>query len=245
VKHLAGKQILITGVLTRRSIAFAVAEACQAAGAEVVLTSFGRSHRSTARTAGALPAPVEILDFDASSEASYDRLASQVAERWDHVDGVLHAIAYGSEDVLGGGFVAADPQAVESSFRVSAYSLNGLVRGLLPLLRSAPVGASVVGLAMDASRAYPGYDWMGVSKAALESVNRYLAAYLGPDDIRSNLVSCGPVDTAAAGAFPGFSRLAEQWAARPRSGGIWMTPAQSPTQSASCSRAPRARSQGR
>ena len=97
------------------------------------------------------------------------------------------------------------------AFQTSAFSLKALVAGLLPLLEAAPEGAGVVGLDFDAGVAWPSYDWMGVAKAALEAVARYLARDLGPREIRVNLVSAGPIETLAASGIPGFSRLAEVW----------------------------------
>jgi enoyl-[acyl-carrier protein] reductase I len=124
---------------------------------------------------------------------------------------VLHAIAFAPEDALGGAFLTAPPESAEVAFRTSAFSLKALAAALLPLLqRSDPPGA-VVGLDFDATVAWPVYDWMGVAKAALESVNRYLARDLGSSGVRSNLVSAGPIRTTAARSIPGFGELADLW----------------------------------
>jgi len=205
---LAGKRLVITGVVTRQSIAFAVAERAQRDGAEIVLTSFGRARRLTERAARRLPSPPPVLEFDASRPDDYPRLAAAVGDTLGSVDGVLHAIAFAPEDALGGSFLATPAPSAELAFRVSAWSLAGMAAALRPVLARP---ASLVALDFDASVAWPVYDWMGVAKAALESTARYLARYLGPDGVRVNLVSAGPIRTVAASGIPGFSSLAEMW----------------------------------
>src|ERR671930_39597 len=205
---LAGKRFLITGVLTRKSIAFAVAREAQLAGAEVLLTGFGRTRRMTERAAARLPEPPDVLELDVNSEDDLGGLADELERRWGGLDGVLHAIAFAPQDAIGGNFLETPPESAVEAFRTSAYSYQALARHLAPLMDD---GGSVVGLDFDASVAWPAYDWMGVSKAALEAVNRYLARELGPLRIRANLVSAGPVETVAAGGIPGFERLARLW----------------------------------
>ncbi len=209
---LAGKRLLITGVITRRSIAFAVAREAQLAGAEVLLTGFGRGMRMTERAAGRLPDPPEVLELDVNDEAHLAAVAGELDRRWGRVDGVLHAIAFAPEDAIGGSFLETPFESAAEAFRTSAYSLQALARHLSPLLERADSGA-IVGLDFDATVAWPAYDWMGVAKAALESTTRYLARDLGPRGIRVNLVSAGPVRTAAAGGIPGFDLLAGAWGA--------------------------------
>jgi meromycolic acid enoyl-[acyl-carrier-protein] reductase len=102
-------------------------------------------------------------------------------------------------------------QSAVVAYETSAFSLKAVAAALLPLLSQAPGGAGVVGLDFDAGVAWPSYDWMGVAKAALEAVARYLARELGPHDVRVNLVSAGPIETLAAGGIPGFSQLADVW----------------------------------
>src|SRR3954469_16497989 len=206
---LEGRRLLITGVLTQDSIAYAVAERAQTAGAEVVLTGFGRGLRITERIAKRLPTEPPVLELDVNDPGHLDAVAKAVDERWGTLDGVLHAIAFAPEDALGGAFLTAPPESAELAFRTSAFSLKALAAALAPLLED---GGSVVGLDFDATVAWPVYDWMGVAKAALESVNRYLARDLGASGVRSNLVAAGPVRTLAARSIPGFSDLADLWA---------------------------------
>jgi enoyl ACP reductase len=211
---LAGRRILITGVITHRSIAFAVAQEAQRQGAEVLLTSFGRARRLTERAARRLdPVPV-VLELDVDRADDLAALAAELDRRWGRVDGVLHAIAHAPADALGGNFLDTPPESAEAAFRTSAYSLSALAAALRPLLEAPESGASIVGLDFDAGVAWPSYDWMGVAKAALESVSRYLARDLGPAGIRANLVAAGPIRTAAAGGIPGFDDLARLWSER-------------------------------
>jgi len=229
---LSGQRVLITGVLTRRSIAFEVARQVQEAGGEVVLTGFGRARRLTERTAAQLPSPAEVLELDVNSEDDLAALSGELGARWQSLDGVLHAIAFAPPDALGGSFLSTPSDSAELAFRTSAYSLKALTAALEPLLRSATDGASVVALDFDATVAWPAYDWMGVAKAALESVARYLARDLGPRNIRVNLLSAGPIETPAAGGIPGFPELAGHWRARAPLG--WDVTDPFPVASAAC-----------
>jgi meromycolic acid enoyl-[acyl-carrier protein] reductase len=208
VSLLDGKRLLITGVITKDSIAFHVARRAQEQGAQVVLTSFGRAMRLTERVAQRLPEQPAVLELDVNEPAHFEALAADLRERWGGVDGVLHAIAFAPEDALGGKFLTAPPESAEMAFRVSAFSLKALSAAVAPLMDG---GGSVVGLDFDATVAWPIYDWMGVAKAALESVSRYLARDLGPQGVRVNLVSAGPLGTLAAKSIPGFGGLADAW----------------------------------
>ena len=213
---LDGKRILVTGVVNRHSIAYAIAERAQQQGAEVLLTSFGRVRRMTERAAKRLPGPPEVLELDVNSEADIANLTESLGERWGRVDGAVHAIAYAPPDALGGNFLAAPRESAKVAFETSAYSLKALAEAVTPLMAggnngAASRGGSIVTLDFDASVAWPAYDWMGVAKAALESVSRYLARDLGPAGIRVNAISAGPIATPAASGIPGFSELAEGW----------------------------------
>jgi enoyl ACP reductase len=207
---LDGKRLLITGVLTNGSIAYAVAERAQQEGAEIMLTGFGRTRRMTERAAKRLPSPPDVLELDVNNPDDFAALASELSSRWGVLDGALHAIAFAPGDALGGNFMSAPAESASLAFQTSAYSFKALAESLLPLL-SSDGGGSLVGMDFDASVAWPVYDWMGVAKAALESVSRYLARDLGPSGVRVNLVSAGPVDTPAAGGIPGFDGLASMW----------------------------------
>jgi meromycolic acid enoyl-[acyl-carrier-protein] reductase len=226
---LQGKRLLITGVITKDSIAFHAAEQAQREGASVLLTSFGRVRRMTERAAQRLPEPVDVLELDVNDSAHLEALTDSLRERWGGVDGALHAIAFAPEDALGGRFMTAPAQSAMQAFQTSAFSLKALAAALEPLMGP---GGSIVGLDFDATVAWPIYDWMGVAKAALESVSRYLARDLGPKGIRANLVSAGPLGTVAARGIPGFEQLAELWRAQAPLG--WDTEDPSPVASTIC-----------
>jgi enoyl ACP reductase len=204
---LEGKRLLVTGVMTKESLAFHVAREAQLAGAEVLLTSYGRISRITERAARKLPEPTDVLELDVSREEDFAALTRELQSRWDGLDGVVHSIAYGPPDALGGNFMNTPLESAENTFATSAFSLKSLARATRPLL--AVRGGSIVGLTFDGAHAWPIYDWMGVAKAALEQVSRYLACYLGPDRIRVNLVSAGPLWTSSSRAIPGFEWFAE------------------------------------
>ncbi len=210
---LDGRRLLITGVLDPRSIAFAVAQVAQEQGAEVVLTGFGRARRLTERAAARLPRPPEVLELDVTKDEDIERVASTLADRHGAVDGVLHAIGFAPASCLGGGFLDAPWEDVATALHVSTYSYVALGRGFADLLSASGRG-SIVGLDFDASVAWPGYDWMGVAKAGLESANRYLARELGPRGVRVNLVAAGPLHTMAARSIDGFSGFESVWQER-------------------------------
>jgi len=208
---LDGKKILVTGVLTQGSIAFHVARLAQEEGADVVLTSFGRQYRLTEVIARRLPVEPPIVQLDVTSSDDLEALADRIGEHVDHLDGVVHSIGFAPQSVLGGKFLTGQWADVATALQVSAYSLKALTVSALPMLSA---GGSIVGLTFDASYAWPVYDWMGVAKAAFESTSRYLARDLGPQGIRCNLVSAGPVKTTAATSIPGFEAIESGWDAR-------------------------------
>ncbi|SFC78178.1 enoyl-ACP reductase FabI [Streptomyces aidingensis] len=211
---LAGKRILVTGVLTDASIAFHVARLCQEEGAEVVLTGFGRLSL-VQRIARRLPKEAPVIELDVQNQEHLAGLADAVRGHLGadaSLDGVVHSIGFAPQDALGGNFLNTPWESVATAVEVSAYSLKSLTMALLPLLE--PRGGSVVGLDFDAQVAWPKYDWMGVAKAALESTSRYLARDLGAKNVRVNLVSAGPLKSMAAKSIPGFEELADVWNGR-------------------------------
>jgi enoyl-[acyl-carrier protein] reductase I len=213
---LEGKHVLVTGVLTDASLAFAVAELAQREGAEIVLSGAGRGLSLTRRAARKLPTEPDVLEIDVTRPDQLEAAAASLSRRWDRLDGLLHAIGFAPADCLGDGIMRAGWPDVSTALEISTYSLKALVGVFLPLLERAGAGrgASVVGLDFDASVAWPMYDWMGVAKAALESLTRYVARDLGTKGIRVNLVAAGPVRTMAAKSIPGFATFEETWAQR-------------------------------
>ncbi|MDH3299844.1 MAG: enoyl-ACP reductase FabI [Acidimicrobiia bacterium] len=208
---LDGKKILVTGVLTDDSLAFGVAQLAQREGAEVVLTGFGRALRLTERTARKLDPVPEVHELDVTDPEHGAALRTVLSEKWGRVDGVLHSVGFAPEACLGDDFFAPTWDDVSVAVHVSAYSLRSLADITVPLMTE---GGSIVGLTFDATVAWPAYNWMGVAKAALESLNRYLARELGPRQIRSNLVAAGPMKTIAAKSIPGFVAFETEWVKR-------------------------------
>jgi enoyl-[acyl-carrier protein] reductase I len=206
---LAGKRILVTGVLTDASLAIGVARHAQEQGAEVILTGAGRGMSLTKRTARKLPTEAAVLELDVTDPQQVADVRDALGERWGRVDGALHAIGFAPPSCLGGDFLDAPWDDVAVALQVSAYSLKTLADVVVPHMAD---GGSIVGLDFDNStQAWPAYDWMGVAKAALESTSRYLARDLGPKGIRVNLVAAGPIKTLAAKSIPGFQRFEDVW----------------------------------
>lgn len=210
---LEGKKLVITGVLTKDSIAATVADLAAREGAEVVLTSFGRAMRLTQRVARKLTGEPDVLELDVTDPAHHEALKAELEQRWGRVDGVLHAVGFAPEACLAqpDGILSAEWGDVSIALHVSAYSLKSLSTALLPLM---PPGSAVVGLDFDASQAWPSYDWMGVAKAALEATARYLARDLGPKGVRVNLVAAGPLRTVAARSIGELDSIEDEWARR-------------------------------
>jgi enoyl-[acyl-carrier protein] reductase I len=207
---LAGKRLLVTGVITDQSIAFSVAKLAQENGATVVLTGFGRLSL-VERIAKRLPAPAPVIELDVTNGEHLASLADRVREHVDGLDGVVHSIGFAPPGALGGAFLDTPWEDVATAVHVSTYSYKSLAMAALPLMSP---GGAIVGLTFDATLAWPVYDWMGVAKAGLESASRYLARYLGPKGIRSNLVSAGPLRTMAARSIPGFEAFEDEWVKR-------------------------------
>lgn len=227
---LDGKRILVAGVTMDSSIGFATAKIAQEQGAEVLISNFGRALGITRRIAKRLPTEPPVLELDVTDPEHLERLPDLVREHVDGLDGVVHSIAYGNpETLLGGKFLDGPWEDVAQAVQVSAFSLKSLATACRPLMGR---GGSIVGLTFDATVAWPAYDWMGVAKASLESTSRYLARDLGPDGIRCNLVSAGPLKTLAAKAIPGFEDLEAMWSTRAPLG--WDETDQAPTARAVC-----------
>ncbi|NES15034.1 MULTISPECIES: enoyl-ACP reductase FabI [Micromonospora] len=207
---LAGKRLLVTGVITDASIAFSVAKLAQENGAQVVLTGYGRLSL-VERIAKRLPEPAPVIELDVTNAEHLAGLADKVREHVDGLDGVVHSIGFAPQSCLGGGFLDAPWEDVATALQVSTYSYKSLAMAALPLMSA---GGAVVGLTFDATKAWPVYDWMGVAKAGLESASRYLALHLGKRGIRSNLVAAGPLRTIAAKSIPGFEQFEDAWAER-------------------------------
>ena len=228
---LKGKNILIAGMSDRRSIGYSIAVEAQKEGAELILTSFGRMMSITQMTAKKLDPIPEILEMDVQKPSDIAAAAKAVGERWERIDGLVHSVAYAPPDALGGNFLNTPWESVATALQVSAFSFKELAAGFLPLMKEH--GGSLITLDFDNStQAWPKYDWMGVSKAALESVTRYLARDLGRYKIRVNAICAGPLATLAASGIPGFKDFEELWENRAPLG--WSLQDKSPVGRAAC-----------
>ena len=202
---LEGKIILVTGIITDASIAFHAAAMAQNQGAKVIITGFDRL-RLIDRIAQRLPQPVPpAIELDATNEEHLSALADRVREvAPEGIDGVLHSIAFAPRTLMGPDakpFLDGPGPDASKAFEISAWSYASLARAVLPVMNE---NGSIVGMDFDPRTAMPYYNWMGVAKAALESVNRYVAREVGQaKGIRSNLVAAGPIRTLAAKAIAG------------------------------------------
>ncbi len=212
MKLLDGKRLLITGVVTTDSIAFAVARRAMAEGASVALTTFHRDRERTVAAASELPSAPPLFELDVTDETHVGRLTANLRDLWGGLDGALHAVEFAPRSALSGAFLDADREAVQRAFDASTYSYAAVARVLDALAPRS--GGSLVGLDFDAAGAWPVYNWTGVCKSALESTSRYVARDLGARCIRSNLIPAGPLHTRAAGGIPEFERLTAAWDAR-------------------------------
>jgi enoyl ACP reductase len=206
---LDGKAILVAGVTLDTSIGFHVARIAQAEGATVVVSNFGRAMSLTARVIKKLDPVPPLLEVDVTDPEHLARLAADLGEHVGKLDGLVHSLAFANpKTALGGKFLSTPWEDVSTALHVSAYSFASLCMACQPVFGPNP---SVVGLTFDATVAWPVYDWMGVSKAALESTSRYLARYLGPQGVRVNLVAAGPLQTLAKKAIGGAEEFDAIW----------------------------------
>ena len=205
---LKDKKILITGILTDKSIAYATAQVAIENGAQVVATGFGKGLRITERIVKRLPGDIQVYEMDIQNEEQVVSAANSIKENFGNLDGILHAIAFSPTEAMGGNFMNTSIEDASTSFEVSAFSLKTLYQGFKSLLNNQ---ASIVALDFDNSQSWPGYDWQGVAKSGLQSVVRYLAYYMGEDGVRVNAVYAGPLATTAAKNIPGFGEMNDEW----------------------------------
>lgn len=205
---LASKRILITGLLSNRSIAYGIASACHREGAQLALTYQNDRFRErivkfAEEFGGAL-----VFPCDVSNDAEIDDLFTAIGQHWDGLDGLVHSIAYAPRESLAGDlFDGLSREAFTQSMEISTYSFPALGKAALPLLLKGNNPSLLTLSYLGAVRTMPNYNIMGLAKAALEASVRYLAVTLGPKGIRANAVSAGPIRTVAASGIGDFSRL--------------------------------------
>ena len=204
---LAGKRVLITGLLSNRSIAYGVAKAARREGAELAFTYQNvRFKDRVAEMAGELGSSL-AFPCDVASDAGIDALFSELGRKWSALDGLVHAIAFAPREAIAGDFLEGlSREAFRTAHDVSSYSFAALAKAALPLMQGRS-GALVTLTYLGADRVVPGYNTMGLAKASLGASVRYLAASLGPKGIRVNAVSAGPIKTLAASGISGFGKI--------------------------------------
>ncbi len=202
-----GKVGLIVGVANHRSLAWAIAQATASAGAQLILTYQGRFEEHVEELAATLDPKPLVLPCDVQSDDEMAAVFTKIEQEFGGLDFLVHGAAFASRDEITGGFLKTSRDGFRQALDISAYSLIALTRGAQPLM-AARGGGSVLTLTfLGSDRVFPNYNVMGVAKAALESSVRYLAADLGPQNIRVNAISAGPVKTLAAAGIGGFSSI--------------------------------------
>jgi enoyl-[acyl-carrier protein] reductase I len=211
---LAGKTGVIFGVANKRSIAWAIARAWHKAGAKLIFNYQGeRLKENVEELAGEFGEDTPIFPCDVSSDAEIERFFAQVKERTEQVDLLLHSVAFAPREALSGEFVQTSRQAFSIAHDISAYSLVGLSRAVLPFMEKR--GGSIIAMTyLGAARVVPHYNVMGVAKASLEASVRYLANDLGAKKIRVNAISAGPMNTLAARGVAGLGEMLKHYEAR-------------------------------
>ncbi len=209
---LEGKCALVLGVANRWSLAFAIAEAFRREGACLILTYQGERQRDAVETVGQELSAAQVLPCDVGNDAELAQLAEKLGESPGRLDAVVHSIAFANRDDLTRPFVETSRAGFALAQDISAYSLVAVARAVAPLMTA---GGSITTLTyLGSTRVIPNYNVMGVAKAALEAVVRYLASDLGPKGIRVNAISAGPVKTASARGIAGFSSILDHVAQR-------------------------------
>ncbi len=203
----ARKHGLIVGVANKRSIAWAIAQATASRGARLALTYQGRFEEHVNELSQGLGAPALVLPCDVSSDADIDAVFAKVDQEFGGLDFIVHGAAFANREDLISSFTSTSREGFRTALDISAYSLVALARGGVPLMEKKGGGSILTLSYLGAERVFTNYNVMGVAKAALEASVRYLAADLGPKNIRVNAVSAGPIKTLAASGIPGFSSI--------------------------------------
>jgi enoyl-[acyl-carrier protein] reductase I len=202
-----GKTGLIVGVANHRSLAWAIAQATQKAGAQLVLTYQGRFEEHVGELADTLTPRPLVLPCDVSSDADIAAVYERIDKEYGGLDFAVHGAAFAGRDEITSGFINTTREGFKQALDISAYSLIAMARGAKPLMEKRGGGSVLTLTFLGSDRVFPNYNVMGVAKAALESSVRYLAADLGPQNIRVNAISAGPVKTLAAAGIGGFSSI--------------------------------------
>jgi len=204
---LAGKRILITGVLSNRSIAYGIARACHQQGAELAFTYVGERFKDRVGEFAAEFGSEFVLPCDVAEDAQIEATFAELGKRWDGLDGLVHSIGFAPREAIAGDFLEGlSREAFRIAHDISAYSFPALAKAALPMMQGRQ--ASVLTLTyLGAEKVVSNYNTMGLAKASLEASVRYLATALGPQGIRANGISAGPIKTLAASGIKDFSSI--------------------------------------
>jgi enoyl-[acyl-carrier protein] reductase I len=207
VPDFAGRQGLVVGVANKRSIAWAIAQATAQRGAALTITYQGRFEEHVNELGATLPAPPLILPCDVANDGELDAVFARIDEQFGGLDFVVHGAAFAPREELSSPFLNTSREGFRTALDISAYSLIALTRRAAPLMEKKGGGSVVTLTYLGSERVFPNYNVMGVAKAALEATVRYLAADVGPKNIRVNAISAGPIKTLAAAGISGFSSI--------------------------------------
>ena len=204
---LADKKILITGLLSKHSIAYGIAKACHREGAQLAFTYQSERFEDRIRKFAAEFGSDITIPLDVASDEQIDALFVELGKRWDGLDGLVHSIAYAPTEAIEGDFLnGISREAFRIAHDISSYSYAALAKGARPMMQGRK--ASLLALSyLGAERTMPNYNTMGLAKASLEAATRYLAFSLGPEGIRANAISAGPIKTLAASGIGNFGKL--------------------------------------
>jgi len=207
MSHLSGKIGLVVGVANKRSLSWAIAQAAAQAGATVVLTYQGRFEEHVGELAASLNTKPLVLPLDVQRDDEIDAVFAKIQQEHGGLDFLVHGVAFANREDITNPFVQTSRDGFRLALDISAYSLIALARGAKPLMDARGGGSILTLTYLGSTRVFPNYNVMGVAKAALEASVRYLAADLGPQNIRVNAISAGPIKTLAAAGIGGFSTI--------------------------------------
>jgi enoyl-[acyl-carrier protein] reductase I len=205
---LAGKRLLITGVLSNRSIAYGIARACRREGAELAFSYVGERFRERVADFATEFGSTLLFDCDVAHDDQIERMFAQLGEAWPEFDGFVHSIGYAPKEAISGDFLEGlSREAYHIAHDISAYSFPAMAKAAAPRLRAG--GALLTLTYLGALRTVPNYNTMGLAKASLEASVRYLASSLGRKGVRVNGISAGPIRTLAAAGIKSFGKILE------------------------------------
>ena len=205
---LAGKRILITGVLSKHSIAYGIAKACHREGAQLAFTYQNERFLDRINKFAAEFDSTLVFPCDVSDDGEIDKLFADLATHWEGLEGLVHSIGYAPREAIEGDFLdGISRESFRIAHDVSSYSYPALTKAARPLLLKGNNAAVLALSYLGAERTMPNYNTMGLAKASLEAATRYLAFCLGPQGIRANAISAGPIKTLAASGIGNFGKL--------------------------------------